>query len=186
MKVSLLSGTSSLHRFVFKGLLHGLEGSFRYRFNDPHQLVRAAGIKAGQTVLEVGCGSGFFTPALSDAVGEQGLVQSIDLQPLAVEATGQKMVALGKQNVRVSSADAHATEFPDASFDTIVVYGVVPAPFISEERLAREMYRLLKPGGTLAVWTLSPFWSPQALRQAAPFAPGDKRQGVHRLHKTVV
>lgn len=185
MKELLFNGTSRINRFVFKQLLTGLESSFRYRFNNPQKLVNASGVQSGQTVLEVGCGSGFFTPALSDIVGEQGFVQSVDLHPVAVEATNQKMRALGKQNVRVTRADAHQTEFPDASFDTIIVYGVVPAPVISEKRLAHEMYRLLKPGGILAVWTLVLFWSPKSLMKAAPFTHCVKQQGVYRLQKAI-
>jgi demethylmenaquinone methyltransferase/2-methoxy-6-polyprenyl-1,4-benzoquinol methylase len=183
MKNFLFNGNSRINRFFFKQLINWLESSLRYRFNDPQKLVRASGIQAGQSVLEVGCGSGFFTPALSDIVGEQGFVQSVDLHPVAVEATSQKMQTLGKQNVRVSRADAHETDLPDASFDTIVVYGVVPAPVISETRLGPEMYRLLKPGGTLVVWTLAPFWSPKSIMKAAPFTRCDKHQGVHRLQK---
>ncbi len=170
-------------RFVFRQVLKGLESSLRYRWNDPRKLVAAAGVQSGQTVLEVGCGSGFFTPALSDNAGERGLVQAIDLHPLAVEATRRKMQALGKQNVLVSKADAHDTGFAEASFDTILLYGVVPAPVICEKRLAHELYRLLKPGGILAVWTIAPFWSPRAFINAAPFQPVGKSQGVHRLQK---
>lgn len=183
MKKFLFNWTSRINRFVFKQLLSWLESSFRYQFNDPQKLIKASGVQAGQSVLEVGCGSGFFTPALSDIVGGQGLVYSVDLHPAAVEATGQKMQTLGKQNVRVSKADAHETDFPDASFDSILVYGVVPAPVISETRLGHEMYRLLKPGGILAVWTLAPFWSPKSLLKAASFTYCDKQQGVHRLQK---
>lgn len=185
MKNFIFNSSSRLNRFFFTQLIAWLESSLRYRFNDPEKLVRDSGIQAGQSVLEVGCGSGFFTPALSDIVGEQGFVQSVDLHPVAVEATEQKMQTLGRQNVRVSRADAHETDLPDASFDTIVVYGVIPAPVISETRLAHEMYRLLKPGGTLAVWTLAPLWSPKSIVRAAPFTYCDKRQSVHRLQKAV-
>lgn len=185
MKERLFNGTSRWGRFIFKQLLNGMESSLRYHLNDPQKLVGASGIEAGQTVLEVGCGSGFFTPALSDLVGEQGLVHSIDLHPMSVEATSRKMRGLGKQNVRVSKADAHNTDFPDASFDTIIVYGIVPAPVISEQRLSHEMIRLLKPGGILAIWTAVPFWSPKSLMKAAPFKQGEKRNGVHRLQKAL-
>ena len=185
MKEALFNGASRANRFVFKQLLTGLENSLRYRFNDPRKLVEASGVQAGQAVLEVGCGSGFFTPALSESVGTQGFVESVDLHPMAVETTTQKMRALNKRNVRVSKVDAHNTDFSDNSFDAIIVYGVIPAPVISEMRLAREMSRLLKPGGTLAVWTLAPFWSPKTLTKAAPFAFAGKWHGVYRLQKAM-
>ncbi len=183
MKELLLNETSRPSQFIFKQLLKGLESSVRYRFSDPKKLVGAAGIQTGQTVLEIGCGSGFFTPALAEVVGEYGLVYSVDLHPVSVEATSRRMRSLGKQNVRVSQADAHHTDFPEALFDAVIVYGVVPAPFISEPRLSQELYRLLKPGGIVAVWTLVPFWSPQTLMQAAPFTLCAQQQRVHRLQK---
>jgi demethylmenaquinone methyltransferase/2-methoxy-6-polyprenyl-1,4-benzoquinol methylase len=79
-------------------------------------------------------------------------------------------------------SNAHHTAFPEASFDAVILYGVVPAPFISEQRLSQELYRLLKPGGIVAVWTLA-FWSPQTLMQAAPFTLCAQQQRVHRLQK---
>lgn len=185
MRELLFNGTSQTNRFVFKHLLNVLESSLRYCFNDPVKLVEASGIQPGQTVLEIGCGSGFFTPALSDRVGIQGLVQAIDFHPVAVDATNQKIRQQGRQNVRVSKADAHETDFPDATFDTIILFGVVPAPVISERRLAVEMHRILKPGGIVAVWTLVPFWSPQTLMKAAPFTLCGKQRRVHRLQKAV-
>jgi demethylmenaquinone methyltransferase/2-methoxy-6-polyprenyl-1,4-benzoquinol methylase len=183
MRELLFNGTSQTNRFVFKQLLNALESRFRYRFNDPVRLVEASGVQTGQTVLEIGCGSGFFTPALSDIVDEQGVVHAIDYHPMGVEATRQKMRQQGRQNVHVSRADAHETDFPDASFDTIVLFGVVPAPVISEKRLAVEMHRILKPGGIVAVWTLAPFWSPRTIMKAAPFTRCDTQRRVYRLQK---
>lgn len=183
MKEFLFSGESKTARFVFQRLLNGMDSPFRKRFNDPQRLITASGICAGQTVLEVGCGSGFFTPALSDAVGENGFVQSIDLHPMSVETVSRKMKELGTNSVNVSQADAHQTDFSDASFDAIILYGVVPAPVIAEDRLSVELYRLLKTGGVLAVWTVVPFWYPSAFLKAAPFTHCGKVHGVHRLHK---
>lgn len=183
MKELLFDGRSQFGRFVFQQLLNGMESSLRYRFSNPQKLVKASGIQTGQTVLEVGCGSGFFTPSLSEIVGEDGIIESIDYHPMAVESTSKKTRLLGKQNVRVSRADAHNTDFPDASFDTVILYGIVPAPVISEKQLGLEIYRLLKPGGILAIWTIAPFWSPKTLMKAAPFNLVNKLHGVYRLHK---
>jgi demethylmenaquinone methyltransferase/2-methoxy-6-polyprenyl-1,4-benzoquinol methylase len=185
MRELLFNGTSQTNRFVFTQLLKALESRFRYCFNDPVKLVEASGIQIGQTVLEIGCGSGFFTPALSDIVGAQGVVHAIDYHPMGVEATSQKMHRLRKQNVLVSKADAHTTDFPDATFDTIILFGVVPAPVISEKRLAVEMHRILKPGGIVAVWTLAPFWSPKTMMKAAPLTLHGKQRRVHWLQKPV-
>ena len=66
MQKNLFDGKSKMGLFVFKKLLAILESSLRYRFNNPEKLVKASGIKSGQTVLEVRCGSGFFTVSASE------------------------------------------------------------------------------------------------------------------------
>jgi len=53
-------------------------------FRNPYRLLRAAGLKPGQTVLEVGCGPGFFTIPTARIVGEKGMVYAVDINPLAI------------------------------------------------------------------------------------------------------
>jgi demethylmenaquinone methyltransferase/2-methoxy-6-polyprenyl-1,4-benzoquinol methylase len=164
-------------------MLTGLESPVRYRFSSPEKLVRAAGIEAGQRVLEMGCGSGFFTPSIATMAGENGLVQAIDLQPVAVAETEAKVNKLNLTNVRITQANAEDTGFPAGSFDLVLLYGVVPSPGISVERLTAEIHRLLKSGGTLAVWTLAPFWSSRSITQFGGFDNVGKLSSVYRFQK---
>lgn len=179
----LRDGKSRMGRLVFEKLLSGLNSPLRHRFQKPEKFVRASGIQSGQNVLEIGCGSGFFTVAASEMVGEDGCVHAIDVHPMAVEETAKKMHDLHKTNVKVTQANAEDTGFADASFDAILLYGVIPAPIISLERLTTEMHRLLKPGGILAVWTVFPFWSPKAITKTHRFHYLEKQNSVHRFEK---
>ena len=183
LKEKLFDGKSQVSRFVFKSMLSGLGSPFRKHVNNPEKLVKASGIQAGQTVLEVGCGSGFFTVSVSEAVGEKGSVHAIDLHPVSVEETSKKIQTQALTNVKVSKADAHNTNFADASFDLILLYGVVPAPVISLARLTKEMHRLLKTGGTLAVWTVTPLWSLRAVTKTQLFRYQRKKDGVFQFEK---
>jgi len=99
--------------WVFKKLLTVLECPLRHRFNNPEQLVGASGIKPGQTVLEIGCGSVFFTVSSSQMVGEQGLVFAIDIHPAAVEETAKKINDLKLTKIKVRKADVHETCFAE-------------------------------------------------------------------------
>ncbi len=183
MKNKVLSGESRIGNILFRKMLSWLESPARSGFGDAETLLAASGLKSGQRVLEVGCGSGYFTPIISQLVGKDGSVDAIDMHPAALEVTQKKIEELRLSNARVTGADAHATAFPDESFDAVILFGVVPAPVISEPRLASELHRVLKPGGTLAVWTLSPFWSPRVLMKHAPFGSAGCARKVHRLMK---
>jgi ubiquinone/menaquinone biosynthesis C-methylase UbiE len=175
--------TNSKLAFVGRRLLAVMDGRLRRHINDPDTIVRRTGLAPGQRVLEIGCGSGYFTPALAAQVGQDGGVVAIDVQPLAVAATSEKVRRLGLANVQVRVADAHRTDFPAASFDAVALYGVVPGPgIIDEPKLAREILRLLRPGGLLAIWTAIPFWRPRVFANAGLVASA-RAGSVHRLFK---
>lgn len=183
LKEKLFDGKSKASRFAFRTMISALESSFRYRLNNPEKLVKASGIQAGQTVLEIGCGSGFFTISASEAVGETGFIHAIDMHPMCIEETSKKIRTSHLTNVGVTRADAHDTHFADAFFDLILLYGVVPAPVISLPRLTMEMYRLLRPRGTLAVWTVTPLWSLRPITKTQLFGYQGKKDGVYRFEK---
>ena len=119
-------------------------------FRDPYEVLKAAGVEPGQTVLEVGCGPGFFTVPAAKIVGEQGSVCALDINPLAIEKAEQKVNTSGAANVETLLADASQTGLPDQSFDLIFVFGFAN-PVGSMNDILTELHRLLKPGGILAV-----------------------------------
>jgi demethylmenaquinone methyltransferase/2-methoxy-6-polyprenyl-1,4-benzoquinol methylase len=49
-----------------------MESRLRYRFSGPMKILRGADIQPGQTVLEVGCGTGFHTVSAAQLIGDQG------------------------------------------------------------------------------------------------------------------
>ena len=120
---------------------------------DPYKALRAAGLKPGQRVLEVGCGPGFFTLPAAEIAGEEGSVLALDVNPFAVDHVRHKIEEARAEhplNVRVLLADAGATGLPDQSFDLTFVFGVAH-PIGGMEKIWAEVHRLLQPEGTLAV-----------------------------------
>jgi SAM-dependent methyltransferase len=115
------------------------------------QLVRHAGIRAGQRVLDVACGTG---PVAITAAGRGAHVQGLDLTPPLLERA--------RENARISGfavdfreGDVEALPFADAEFDVVVSqFGHMFAP--RPEVAVGEMLRVLKPGGTLAFSTWPP------------------------------
>lgn len=100
----------------------------------------------GKKVLEVGCGLGAHTEALCRLGGE---VTSIDIAPMSVNVT-QRRLELKGLSARIMEADAEELPFSDSSFDFIWSWGVIHhSP--DTARCAREISRVLRPGGQLAI-----------------------------------
>ena len=116
----------------------------------PH-LVRFAGIRAGDRVLDVACGTGVV--ALTAArLGAQAT--GLDLTPELI-AHARENAALMELEVKFLEGDAEALPFGDGSFDVVVSqFGHMFAP--RPEVVVREMLRVLKPGGRIAFSTWPP------------------------------
>jgi demethylmenaquinone methyltransferase/2-methoxy-6-polyprenyl-1,4-benzoquinol methylase len=153
-----------------------MESRFRYRFFGPTRILQGAGIHPGQTVLEVGCGTGFFTLPAARLLGDQGSLVAIDMLTMSVEAVTKKVQTANLKNVKVVKGDALNTQLATESLDAVLLFGVIPAPMLPMERLLSEMHRILKPGGTMAVWP--PSWVHQTIVQSGLFTLDSKRNGV--------
>ena len=119
-------------------------------FRDPYEPLRAAGVEAGQRVLEVGCGPGFFTVPAAELVGQNGSVVAIDVSPTAVEHVKEKVESAGARNVEAVLGNAAQTDYEGQSFDLVFVFGLGHVVGDLQEMWG-ELHRLLKPRGTLAV-----------------------------------
>ena len=132
----------------------------------PH-LVRFAGIRAGQKVLDVGCGTGVVSLTAARAGAN---VQGLDLTPELV-ARARENAALMKLDAAFQEGDAEALPFPDATFDVVVSqFGHMFAP--RPDVTLAQMLRVLKPGGTIAFST----WPPEVFvgswfKMMAKYAP---------------
>jgi ubiquinone/menaquinone biosynthesis C-methylase UbiE len=121
---------------------------FGTRRRSYRRLLLAAGVHAGDRVLDIGCGPGYFARMLAEAVGQQGSVVGIDAAPEMIEYASRKARRLA--NCRFQAGAAEALAFPDSSFD-VVVSSLMMHHVPQELRLqaAREMRRVLRPGGVL-------------------------------------
>jgi ubiquinone/menaquinone biosynthesis C-methylase UbiE len=93
-------------------------------FRKPDKLLKAAGLKRGQKVLEVGCGPGFFTIPAAKIVGEEGFIYAVDVHPLAIERIQQKIKREGVKNVKPILANASESALPHQSVDLAFLFGL--------------------------------------------------------------
>jgi len=133
-------------KFVFKiiSLIH--DNPLLPFFREPYKLLKAAGLKPGQKVLEVGCGPGFFTIPAAKLVGEEGVIYAVDVNPFAIEKVKEKIEKGEIKNIKLILANASKTGLPGRSIDLAFLFGL---RYIAGgmKDLISEMYRILKPEG---------------------------------------
>jgi SAM-dependent methyltransferase len=117
-------------------------------------LCETADLRAGEKVLDVATGTGNAAIAAARRFAD---VTATDFVPALIEH-GRARAAAEGLNVAFREADADSLPFPDASFDVVLsTYGVMFAP--DQERAARELTRVCRPGGRIALanWTAEGF-----------------------------
>lgn len=112
--------------------------------------LRASGVKQGQTVLDFGCGPGYFTIVAARTVGERGRVYALDVHPLAIEAVEEKARKGGLSNITTVLSDRD-TGLPDGSVDVVLLYDTIHQ-IEDKQALLGELDRVLKAGGVLSIW----------------------------------
>ncbi|MGL4648394.1 MAG: class I SAM-dependent methyltransferase [Caldilineaceae bacterium] len=123
----------------------------RLRYRNPGETLGLFGLAPGMTVLDLGCGTGLFTEEMARLVGGSGTVHGVDIQLPLVKMTRDRVQERGLgDRCHVHHAGAYALPLESESIDIavmIAVLGEIP------DRLHAllELFRVLKPGGRLAV-----------------------------------
>jgi ubiquinone/menaquinone biosynthesis C-methylase UbiE len=98
-------------------------------------------LKPGMTVLELGCGAGYFTQELAHSGAD---VVAIDVSPELLEIARVNCCA---PNVQYEIENAYALSYDDGVFDSVVGSSVLH--HLEIEKALRGIYRVLKPAGTI-------------------------------------
>jgi ubiquinone/menaquinone biosynthesis C-methylase UbiE len=116
----------------------------------PSRAIRALKIEPGQTIADIGAGSGYYSLLLSKAVGPQGRVFATDIQPEMLAIVKSKIDAQAIGNVQLVLGTETETKLPDSSVDLgimVDVYHELQQP----QLFLRSVKRALKPGGRLVL-----------------------------------
>lgn len=121
--------------------------------------VAGLALAPGDKVLDVGCGTGASALPAAQAVGPSGSVTGVDLSARLLDRARAKARGLG--NIEFLTADMTSLGYPNDHFDAVVsVFSIFFVPDM--EGMVRELWRMVRPGGKLAITT----WGPRIFEPA--------------------
>jgi len=122
----------------------------RDMIGETQQVFRAAGVRPGMTVADIGAGAGYYVVRLSPVVGPNGQVLAQDITRSYLEELRGRVLRTGLSNVKLILGLADDPRLPRASVDVALMvhmYHEISQPYASLHRLAYSM----KPGGKLVI-----------------------------------
>jgi len=136
--------------------------------------VERLALTKGQRVLDVCCGSGASAIPAAELVGPTGSVTGVDLADKLLELARRKAKQSGLENIEFRSGDLTQLPFDEGSFDVAVcVFGIFFVPDM--DAALRELKRVLRPGGRLAITTWGPrFFEPPTQLSGTLCATSDR------------
>lgn len=106
-------------------------------------------LRPGMTLLDVGCGPGTITADLARMLGS-GQVTALEVTEAALQLANSEADARGQTNMSFAVGNVQALDFPDDTFDVVHAHQVLQH-LADPVRALREMHRVCKPGGLIAV-----------------------------------
>ena len=117
-------------------------------FYPPKYILKDVGIRPGACVLDFGCGPGSYSIAIAELLAGTGKVFALDMHPLAIKKVNHTAQKKKLTNIKTILSDCD-TGLPSNSVDIVLLYYTFN-DLGNPEKVLQELYRVLKPQGTLS------------------------------------
>ena len=164
-KAAETGGMRSWKMERLEGYLAMLERPERNEFQKPDQVMAALALKKGERVADIGAGSGYFTIPVAKAVGPEGVVWALDIEPFMVDTVEKRARENKLGNVKPLLVEKDDPKLPAGGVDTILM---VDTYHYVKNRVeyAKKLRAGLAPGGRVVIidyipktWEVRP-WGP--------------------------
>jgi ubiquinone/menaquinone biosynthesis C-methylase UbiE len=178
--------------FIFATLLIGgctglkqcaYEGLSRDDWQQPEKVIQSLQIRPGDTIADLGAGSGYFTFLLAQATGATGKVYAVDIDKDMTQLLAKKTKERGAQNVEVVLAAPSDPALPEGAIDLIFTSNTYHH-IESRVRYFADLRKALRRGGRVAVIDFDRrSWSAGLLKHYTPaeFIKRELEQAGYRL-----
>jgi ubiquinone/menaquinone biosynthesis C-methylase UbiE len=120
----------------------------RRKWQDPEEILKESGLRPGMTLIDLGCGEGFFTIPAARYAGLTGKVYGVDIDRTGIQNLQEKARPEGLTNIELIVGSAEETGVCSGCAD-IVFLGIVLHDFENPLRVLVNAHKMLKPGGRL-------------------------------------
>jgi ubiquinone/menaquinone biosynthesis C-methylase UbiE len=134
--------------------LDGIEAE-RDRWQRPAEVIQALNLKDGDSVVDIGCGSGYFSLKLADPVGQNGKVIAEDIRRLSLTFLWMRAARKAKHNVSVHLGDVDDPRLQPGSVNAVLISNTYHE-FTAARSILNHVRESLMPGGRLVIVDRSP------------------------------
>jgi ubiquinone/menaquinone biosynthesis C-methylase UbiE len=145
----LISNRKSLPCPSWLGWMVEMDNPFT-KTNRASVIIGLLGLEPGMKVLDAGCGPGRLSIPAAQAIGQQGELTALDIQPGMLAQVQEKARAAGLSNIRFVQAGLSEGKLEKDYYDRALLVTVL-GEISQQEQALKEIYQALKPGGILSV-----------------------------------
>ena len=122
----------------------------REREESGERMFKELQLKPGQVVCDIGCGNGYYTLAMANAVGEKGRVYAVDIQPEMLKMLEERAQKRGVKNMMPVLGSLWDPKLPENALDLVLLVDVYHE-FSHPPQMLAGIRKSLKPDGELVL-----------------------------------